>query len=322
MLAFASILWFGLVAGLTSTLQQVTSFGINPTNIGMFVYTPTNVTANPAVIVAIHECNGTAQTYFSSSPYAQFADTYGFIVIYPSSPNADTCWDVSSPATLTHDGGGDSQGIASMVDYAILTYGADPTRIFVTGTASGEQHSNDDERSLRGLPELWRAATSYAGAAAGCFVDISSEFPNYQSCTVDGEQEDGDYWAAVVRAMYPDYTGTYPPIQVWYGDIPEFATSEAAVSQWAAIFGYDTTIFNPNNSRHTKRAIAIPIQGNEDMAWFGIDTSLAPPPIPPPSSPPPVPHWGQCGGIGWTGGTTCAAPYTCVELNPYHYQCL
>jgi hypothetical protein len=89
-------------------------------------------------------------------------------------------------------------------------------------------------------PELWCAATSYAGAAAGCFVDISSEFPNYQSCTVDGEQEDGDYWAAVARAMYPDYTGTYPPIQVWYGDIPEFATSEAAVSQWAAIFGYDT----------------------------------------------------------------------------------
>ncbi|KDR84952.1 hypothetical protein GALMADRAFT_52202 [Galerina marginata CBS 339.88] len=24
-----------------------------------------------------------------------------------------------------------------------------------------------------------------------------------------------------------------------------------------------------------------------------------------------VTHWGQCGGIGWTGGTVCAAPYTC-----------
>ncbi|KAF7349973.1 Carbohydrate esterase family 1 and carbohydrate-binding module family 1 protein [Mycena venus] len=334
MLAFASILWFGLVAGLTSTLQQVINFGINPTNIGMFVYTPTNVTANPAVIVAIHECNGTAQTYFSSSPYAQFADTYGFIVIYPSSPNADTCWDVSSPATLTHDGGGDSQGIASMVDYAILTYGADPTRIFVTGTASGAMMTNV---LCAVYPELWRAATSYAGAAAGCFVDISSEFPNYQDCTVDGAQEDGDYWAAVARAMYPDYTGTYPPIQVWYGDIPEWATSEAAVSQWAAIFGYDTN--NPQSQEFSAYekflygpslqvlfyfdagAIAIPIQGNEDMAWFGIDTSLAPPPIPP-SPPPPVPHWGQCGGIGWTGETTCAAPYTCVEQNPYHYQCL
>lgn len=133
----ASILWFGLVAGLSSTLQQVTDFGINPTNVGMFVYIPTNVTANPAVVVAIHDCNGTAETYFSYSPYAQFADTYGFIVIYPSSPNAGTCWDLTSPATLSHDGGGDSQGIASMVGYAISTYNADPTRISVTGTASG-----------------------------------------------------------------------------------------------------------------------------------------------------------------------------------------
>jgi endo-1,4-beta-xylanase len=24
-----------------------------------------------------------------------------------------------------------------------------------------------------------------------------------------------------------------------------------------------------------------------------------------------VAHWGQCGGIGWTGGTACVSPYTC-----------
>nr|AYW35863.1 endoglucanase GH5 [Evansstolkia leycettana] len=33
-------------------------------------------------------------------------------------------------------------------------------------------------------------------------------------------------------------------------------------------------------------------------------------------------HWGQCGGQGWTGPTTCVSPYTCQELNPYYYQCL
>ncbi|KAG8992837.1 hypothetical protein FRB93_002159 [Tulasnella sp. JGI-2019a] len=35
-------------------------------------------------------------------------------------------------------------------------------------------------------------------------------------------------------------------------------------------------------------------------------------------------HWGQCGGIGWTGPTTCASPYTCVAQagNPYYSQCL
>jgi acetylxylan esterase len=58
-------------------------------------------------------------------------------VIYPSSPHSGTCWDVSSKATLTHNGGGDSNAIANMVAFAISTYGADSTRIFVTGSSSG-----------------------------------------------------------------------------------------------------------------------------------------------------------------------------------------
>lgn len=32
--------------------------------------------------------------------------------------------------------------------------------------------------------------------------------------------------------------------------------------------------------------------------------------------------WGQCGGIGWTGGTTCDAGTVCTVLNPYYSQCL
>ena len=31
--------------------------------------------------------------------------------------------------------------------------------------------------------------------------------------------------------------------------------------------------------------------------------------------------YGQCGGTGWTGATTCAAGSTCVELNAYYSQC-
>jgi len=32
--------------------------------------------------------------------------------------------------------------------------------------------------------------------------------------------------------------------------------------------------------------------------------------------------WGQCGGIGWTGPTTCVAGTTCTVINSYYYQCL
>ncbi|KAK3934830.1 cellulose 1,4-beta-cellobiosidase [Diplogelasinospora grovesii] len=33
-------------------------------------------------------------------------------------------------------------------------------------------------------------------------------------------------------------------------------------------------------------------------------------------------HYAQCGGVGWTGATTCQSPYTCTQLNSYYSQCL
>ncbi|KAF3904425.1 Exoglucanase [Orbilia brochopaga] len=32
--------------------------------------------------------------------------------------------------------------------------------------------------------------------------------------------------------------------------------------------------------------------------------------------------WGQCGGIGWTGATSCVPGAACTTLNPYYAQCL
>jgi cellulose 1,4-beta-cellobiosidase len=34
------------------------------------------------------------------------------------------------------------------------------------------------------------------------------------------------------------------------------------------------------------------------------------------------PIYAQCGGIGWTGGTTCTAGNFCSQLNAYYFQCL
>lgn len=33
-------------------------------------------------------------------------------------------------------------------------------------------------------------------------------------------------------------------------------------------------------------------------------------------------HYYQCGGINWTGASSCESPYTCVKQNPYFYQCV
>jgi acetylxylan esterase len=121
-----------------AALTQVTNFASsNPTNTKMYIYVPAKLVAKPPVIVAIHFCTGTAEAYYTGSPYAQLADQYGFIVIYPESPYSGTCWDVSSKAALTHNGGGDSNAIANMVTYTISKYSADASQVFVTGSSSG-----------------------------------------------------------------------------------------------------------------------------------------------------------------------------------------
>ncbi|KAK1634028.1 fungal cellulose binding domain-containing protein [Colletotrichum phormii] len=35
-----------------------------------------------------------------------------------------------------------------------------------------------------------------------------------------------------------------------------------------------------------------------------------------------APHYGQCGGQGWTGPTQCVSPYTCTVSNQFYSQCL
>ncbi|KAK7687074.1 hypothetical protein QCA50_009574 [Cerrena zonata] len=32
--------------------------------------------------------------------------------------------------------------------------------------------------------------------------------------------------------------------------------------------------------------------------------------------------WGQCGGQGWSGSTSCVSGYTCSKLNDYYSQCI
>lgn len=161
----ANVLGASAAAG---TLQQQTgNWGSNPTNVGFYYYKPPNVQAKPALIVAMHYCTGTAQAYFSGTQYANLADQYGYIVVYPDAPDSGGCWDVHSTETLTHDGGGDSLAIANMVRYAIANWNVDSSRVFMTGTSSGAMMT---EVLAGAYPDLFKASAAFAGVPYGCFA--------------------------------------------------------------------------------------------------------------------------------------------------------
>lgn len=154
----ATCFGFAAIASAAS-LQLVTNFGANPTNVSMYIYVPDNLAAKPPVLLFPHWCHGDAQAAYAGSQYASLADTYGFVVIYPDSPNtADKCWDVSSANTLTHNGGGDSLGIVSMAKYALEKYKGDPNRVFVTGVSSGAMMTNV---LIGAYPDLFAAGSVY-----------------------------------------------------------------------------------------------------------------------------------------------------------------
>lgn len=142
-------LWVPFLALLASSaqaasLQQLNvTLDDNPTNVGFYIYVPDNLPPSPPILVNPHWCHGDAPSAYADSTFANLSSEYGFIVIYPDSPNlVDKCWDVSSPETLKHDGGGDSTGIVSMVQWTIENLQADPKRVFVTGVSSGAMMTN------------------------------------------------------------------------------------------------------------------------------------------------------------------------------------
>lgn len=131
-IATVGLLFASSAQAAANNLTQVTGVTPNPNNVGMYVYTPNKLTSPTPLIVAIHYCTGSAQAYFENTQYANLADIYGYIVIYPDAPRDGKCFDVNTNETLTHDGGGDSQGIASMVKYAIANYGVDQNQVYVS----------------------------------------------------------------------------------------------------------------------------------------------------------------------------------------------
>src|SRR4051812_39262112 len=136
----ASLLLVGLILGAVWTVQQrpstaraasaslvqVTNFGTNPTGLQMWLYVPPTVKPHPSILLALHYCTGTGPAFFSGTEFANLADQFGFLVIYPSAPRSGQCWDVSSPQSLARNGGSDPVGLLSMVTYVEQHNNGDP----------------------------------------------------------------------------------------------------------------------------------------------------------------------------------------------------
>jgi acetylxylan esterase len=222
---------------LSSTLTEVKGFGPNPRNVSMYIYVPKTLAKKPPILVVPHWCHGTAQDAFRGRPYASQGDKYGFISIYPHSPNkADQCWDVSSNQSLTHEGGGDALGIVSMVRWALEKYGGDKDRVFVTGTSSGAMMT---KVLVGSYPDVFAAGSAWAGVPFGCFAGNGYGVWS-DACATGKIIKNGSEWADMVKSAYPGYNGYRPRLQVFHGSADQVLYPQnlkETIKQWTAVFG-------------------------------------------------------------------------------------
>jgi acetylxylan esterase len=195
------------------TLQEVTSFGPDPGALRMFEYVSPNVSRHPAVLVVLHFCGGSGPTMFRNTQYASLADQFGYVVIYPSVTRSFDCFDVSSPQSLSHNGGSDSLSIVSMVRFVERHNHADRSRVFATGLSSGAMMTN----VLLGVyPQVFEAGSAYAGVAYTCFATTNGAMWNSQ-CANGQVIETAAQWGDAVRDANPEFEGPWPRMQLWHG---------------------------------------------------------------------------------------------------------
>ncbi|RDW90569.1 alpha/beta hydrolase family esterase [Aspergillus mulundensis] len=270
--------------------SQVTDFGDNPTNVGFYIYVPQNLAPKPAIIVAIHFCEGTAEAYYAVTPHAQYAETYGFIVIYPQSPYSDRCWDVSSQRSLSHKGDGNSHSIVNMVIWTTKQYHADTSRVFVTGTSSGAMMTNVLAATH---PKLFAAGISYSGVPAGCYYSEANDEDRWNFTCANGQSISASkHWAHIAKQMYPGYEGPRPRMRIYHGSNDTTIYPQnyyETCKQWAGVFGHDydnpRKVLNDTPLSNWHKTIwgkdlqgiwangvghTMEIQGEEDMEWFGF----------------------------------------------------
>jgi poly(hydroxyalkanoate) depolymerase family esterase len=167
------------------------------------------------------------------------ADQLGFIMIFPQAVNADgsgRCWDLGTTKSLTHDGGGDTMAIAQMVKYTLGKYGANPDRVYASGTSSGAMMT---EALLAVYPDVFKAGAEFSGVPAGCWaVGASSDGTWSGPCAGGQVSHTAVEWGDLARKMYPGYSGHRPRVQLWHGDADttiSFENHTEAIKQWTNV---------------------------------------------------------------------------------------
>ncbi|KAL1891711.1 hypothetical protein Sste5346_007460 [Sporothrix stenoceras] len=259
-LASLTTLLAAAVLARAASLKPVANFGDNPTKLSMYIYVPDKLADKPPVIIVPHPCGGSATDTYSrvAKGLSTYADKLGYVLIFPQTPN--TCWDCTSAASLRHGGGGDSNGLVNMVQYALTTYKGDPTKVFVTGSSSGGMMTNV---LIGAYPDVFSAGAAFSGAPDfACWSGAGSPHGIDPDCVTQKKASTPQQWGDLARggdtAFNASATGRgRPNMQIWHGtadNVVAYSYLANQLDQWSNVLDvtFSKNVTNDPETGYTK----------------------------------------------------------------------
>ena len=215
-------------------LRAILDFGSNPGNLRMFVYRPSTLADNPALVVVLHGCTQTAAGYDLGAGWSTLADRYGFALLLPEqqrSNNPNGCFNWFQPAHSRRDQG-EPLSIRQMIEKSIVDHGIDRRRVFITGLSAGGAMTSN---MLACYPEVFAGGAIVAGLPYGAATTVQQAFQSmYQSPTRSAHE-----WGDLVRKA-SSHRGPWPRVSVWHGNADKTvipSNAQEILKQWTEVHG-------------------------------------------------------------------------------------
>ncbi|HEY7309470.1 MAG TPA: PHB depolymerase family esterase, partial [Gemmataceae bacterium] len=212
-----------------SRLLEIAKFGSNPGNLRMHAYVPNSVGPSPPLVVALHGCTQTADSYDRGTGWSDLADRLGFILIFPEQQpanNPKNCFSWFLPDDTARDSG-EALSIRQMIAKAVEKFGVDRNRMFVTGLSAGGAMASV---MLATYPEIFAGGAIIAGLPYGSASSVQEAFEAMFNDRAPSSRALGDQ----VRGA-SNHPGPWPKISVWHGTadtVVRPSNADHIIKQW------------------------------------------------------------------------------------------
>lgn len=224
-------------------LRDISDFGSNPGNLKMRLFVPEGASRRRPLVVVLHGCTQTVETYDSASGWSRLGGSHDFMVLFPEQQrgnNQQRCFSWFEPGEGRR-GGDEVESIHQMVTTAVAAFGADRKRVFVCGLSAGGAMAG---AMLAIHPDLFSGGAIIAGLPYGTASSVSEAFESMTSGRIKDAKTWGDFVRAAARPSNSREARSdgeiWPSVAIWHGtgdNVVKPINAGELVKQWTNVHG-------------------------------------------------------------------------------------